>query len=686
MNYIALLLALAFQAIPLLQANDSTPETTVKKPLTLRDQIQEINKQSIPVETRYWSSWTYNEFLNKCIDTQIKQLPHQLQETSFKIISSTSHATTSIVREPTTWQDLGMFAGKRPGDRYVGKTVCKTKTELGKAQLLGLLAASTDDHSQIKTRQAIIKTFLENEALHAKLAILLETCATSENLLFTLWQQDHFLQNLNHYEFKDFILKRFNGSSAAFSSKYALDTFKQGSGLISNTANLRALISCLLAIMVAPSAPETEKLLAQAKGHHRSLVNKFLWEKGPLATKWLLTASAAYFTFVALDNTIENQADNWLFEEILHFKLTQVATIFDFMKQCMHLLANEKTLIILIPELDSLQKLFTTTSKDNAPLREFLDLIQSDTFAKDCNGFFANRGKILQAYKGLHTLKESFAPALQALSLLDAYAGIASLLKAEPEKYCFVELEQADTPHLYLENFINPLVATNNPDTTDLKPEAQIKPLVSNTIELGGNGPSRNCIITGPNAGGKSTLIKAIGINALMAQSLGIAAAKRCILTPFSLVATYLNITDDINAGNSLFKAEVLRTQELIKALDSLQPGQHGLLIFDEIFNGTTPTEGSAAAYAVAEHLGARLNSMTILATHFERLTKLEALAECSYKNYMVTVSINEDGCLSYPFKIQPGISQQHIALDILRSEGYTGTIITRTASLLGQA
>lgn len=687
MNYIALLLALAFQTLPLLQANDSTPETTEKKPLTLRDQIQAINKQSIAVETNDWSCWTYNEFLNKCIDAQIKQLPQQLQETSFKITSSTAHATTSIVREPTTWQDLGMFAGKRAGDRYLGQILNKTKTEMGKAQLLGLLAASTDDHSQIKNRQAIIKALIENEALHTKLTMLLETCAASENLFFTFWQQDHFLRNIDSYGFQDPILKKINHSPTAMMSKYAWDTFQQGNKIVSSADNLRVLILCLLAILVDSAAPETEELINCAKNHsYKSLFDKFLWEKGPMAVKWGLAASATYFLFSSLSKTIEYQTDCWLFEEILHLKLTHIATVFSTLEELAQLLKKEQSLLILLPELGAMHKLCATTNGENGPLREFLDLINDDTFAKDSNGFFANRGKVFQAYKGLHTLKESFAPALQALSLLDAYAGIASLLKDEPEKYCFVELEQADTPHLYLENFINPLVATNNPDTTDVTLKAQIKPVVSNTIELGGNGPSRNCIITGPNAGGKSTLIKAIGINTLMGQSLGIAAAKRCILTPFSFVATYLNITDDINAGNSLFKAEVLRTQELIKALDSLQPGQHGLLIFDEIFNGTTPKEGSAAAYAVAEHLGARLNGMTILATHFEQLTKLEALAECSYKNYMVTVSINKDGSLSYPFKIQAGISQQHIALDILRSEGYTGTIITRTASLLGQA
>ena len=101
--------------------------------------------------------------------------------------------------------------------------------------------------------------------------------------------------------------------------------------------------------------------------------------------------------------------------------------------------------------------------------------------------------------------------------------------------------------------------------------------------------------------------------------------------------------------------------------------------------NGTTPKEGTAAAYAVAEFLGACLNGITIVATHFELLTELESHIESGYKNYMVSVLIDEDGSLIYPFKLLPGISSQHIALDILRNEGYTSGILTRTAGLLAK-
>ena len=66
-----------------------------------------------------------------------------------------------------------MFAGKRPGDNYVGSILCKTKTEIGRAQFYSLLAASSADQAEITQRQAIIKTLLTNTELHTKITALL---------------------------------------------------------------------------------------------------------------------------------------------------------------------------------------------------------------------------------------------------------------------------------------------------------------------------------------------------------------------------------------------------------------------------------------------------------------------------------------------------------------------------------
>lgn len=649
-------------------------QRTIDKLESLREKIAFLNRASIIPEERNWSSWTYYEYLTKSIRAQADQLPHERREIAFKMIYSTPYASSSVVHEPTTWQDLTFFAGKRPGDNYVGKVLDRTKTEIGKAQFFSLLAASTTDIEELTTRQNIIKALLADKTLRDQLQVLFNNYAACENILMSHWQMDHYVQGITkQYFFTDPIFKQINHSPVAVWCKYGLEVLSQANSLISSADSLRALVLYLFSVIIDLSTPYTQQLAERAKQRHSGdLMLRYAWKHGPEFVKYSLTCMSIYFLYTAIENQVNNIVDNLMFEEIIHFKLTQAAEVLSILEKISVLLKNQPTLLELLPPLKAIEKLFSTTKEENGPLHDLLVLLKSDTFAPGSKGLFANRGKVMLGYIGLHTLKDNLLPALQALSLLDAYTGIATLMEEKEKNFCFAELEQATTPHLALQDFVNPLVPTDK--------------AVTNSLSLGTEEASRNCLITGPNAGGKSTLIKGIGINALLAQSLGIAAAKRCILTPFSLVATYLNITDDINVGNSLFKAEVLRTQELIERLFALQPGEHGLLIFDEVFNGTTPKEGSAAAYAVGEFLGKCLNGITVIATHFEQLTHLQDVTDTGYKNYKVSVCINADGSLSYPFKLEEGLSDQHIALDILRNEGYAGAILTRTATLLGKA
>lgn len=692
---IALFIALFVPLAPSILFSDSQTEALddmIRKPVlsqttqssVLREQIAALNYSSMIIEERSWSCWSYYEFLCKSFQAQAEPLIQERRNLAFKIINSTTHASTSIIKEPVTWQDLNMFAGKRPGENYVGNILCRTKTEIGRVQFYSLLAANTADSQEIIRRQNIIKLLLAKPTFCKEISTQLNTYANSEDLFLSHWQTDQYAQNITkNYCFNDPVLKYFNNSTVAIQVKNLYANLNLANQLASNTHGITGLALCLLAAIIDQTSPKSKDLLQRARQQQQNnLLNKYLWDHGPNAIKYGLTALSCYFLATWTQHSINDIVDNLMFEEIIHLKLQHVARIFRSMRNLAMLLQKEKQLLSLLPELKAIQILFTTTEEQNAPLHELIHLILSDVFAEDSSADFASRGTIMLSYIGLNTLKDSLLPALQAFSLIDAYCGVAQFMEEKSEQFCFVEFQNKEAPYLHLEQFINPLVLGRKNNNDDTPPQ----PPVANTIELGQDAPSRNCVITGPNAGGKSTLIKAIGINVLLAQSIGIAAAKRCILTPFSFVATYLNITDDINSGNSLFKAEVLRTQELINNFAALPPGQYGLLIFDEVFNGTTPLEGSAAAYAVAEFLGNMLNGITIVATHFEQLTKLELQPEGGYKNYKVSVVINNDGSLSYPFTISRGISQQHIALDILRNEGYSGAIVTRTANLLGKA
>ena len=182
-------------------------------------------------------------------------------------------------------------------------------------------------------------------------------------------------------------------------------------------------------------------------------------------------------------------------------------------------------------------------------------------------------------------------------------------------------------------------------------------------------------IVTGPNAGGKSTTLKGIAISLILAQTFGIVPADEAVITPFTKIASYLNITDDIVAGRSLFKAEVMRAHNLIETVEKLESKQFSFVILDEIFNGTSPHEGAAAAYWNGKHLGSFDRSIAIVATHFPLLTDLEKITP-SFTNYRVRVNKKRDGRLEYRIYYRARyLGAKMLRLIMLRLEGFKSDI-----------
>ena len=95
-------------------------------------------------------------------------------------------------------------------------------------------------------------------------------------------------------------------------------------------------------------------------------------------------------------------------------------------------------------------------------------------------------------------------------------------------------------------------------------------------------------------------------------------------------------------AGNSLFKAQIVRAQEMIDLVDKTPPGQLSFVALDEMFNGTSAKESMAAAYSVVKHLGNYAKSICIVATHFPLLTNLEREENAAFENYKVSVNVDD--------------------------------------------
>ena len=182
-------------------------------------------------------------------------------------------------------------------------------------------------------------------------------------------------------------------------------------------------------------------------------------------------------------------------------------------------------------------------------------------------------------------------------------------------------------------------------------------------------------VITGPNAGGKSTFIKAIIISILFSQTITLSPSKNITLTPFELLSTYLNIPD-CKGKESLFEAEMNRSLTYINRLKILdKKNKFSIVVMDEIFNSTNPEEGISGAYAICKKMSSFQNNISIITTHFNYLTKLN---KHGFENYKIKINkINNK--IIYPYKLQKGISDQFIALELLKQKGFDSEIISES-------
>jgi predicted ATPase len=195
---------------------------------------------------------------------------------------------------------------------------------------------------------------------------------------------------------------------------------------------------------------------------------------------------------------------------------------------------------------------------------------------------------------------------------------------------------------------------------------------VSNPVNL-----AKNIIITGVNAGGKTTYVKSITINIILAQTLGIINAVKGNIYLYDALTSFMRITDEIGK-KSYFEAETSYCNDMINIADNLKKlNKRGLFLMDEPMHSTPPIEGVAVAFSVAEYL-AKVKGMTlIITTHFHNLIDLENI----YKDLFINLSVNADynektNNYDFNYKINRGGSKQIIAIELLEKNKFNKTII----------
>lgn len=200
-------------------------------------------------------------------------------------------------------------------------------------------------------------------------------------------------------------------------------------------------------------------------------------------------------------------------------------------------------------------------------------------------------------------------------------------------------------------------------------------PIIKNNCNM-----KHNMIISGPNASGKTTMLKSILINILFSQQLGVGFYDSVKLNPFKHIHCYLNIPDT-SGRDSLFQAEARRCKDIIDCIKINKKDTH-FCVFDELYSGTNPQEAVMSAFAFMSYLSKIKSVKTLLTTHFSQLCKFLEQNQ-SHKNYHMETIQNGSDNFKYTYVFKEGISTVKGGIKVLIDMEYPKEILDDSANLL---
>jgi DNA mismatch repair protein MutS len=194
------------------------------------------------------------------------------------------------------------------------------------------------------------------------------------------------------------------------------------------------------------------------------------------------------------------------------------------------------------------------------------------------------------------------------------------------------------------------------------------------------NSTERLLIITGPNMGGKSTLLRQTALICIMAQMGSFVPAESARLPLLDRVWTRVGASDDLSRGRSTFMVEMTETAAI---LHNASP--RSLVLLDEIGRGTATFDGLSIAWAVAEHLhdSPEHAAKTLFATHYHELTELAERLPAA-QNYRIRVA-ERDGEVIFLYKIERGRASKSYGIEVARLAGLPPGVLARAREVLGR-
>ncbi len=250
--------------------------------------------------------------------------------------------------------------------------------------------------------------------------------------------------------------------------------------------------------------------------------------------------------------------------------------------------------------------------------------------------------------KNINTIREIYG----IVGKLDLFQSIASYKNRYKNKICTPEFLE-NTVEFELIDVYNPLINDPIPNNLSFNRDSKL-----------------GIVITGTNMSGKTTLLRTIGINIILAQSFNFSHSKK-FRGFFLLPITSINNSDNLTKGRSFYYSEAERILSIIKKCEQ-NPKIVYLVMLDEILKGTNSLERFSGSYGIVQYFY-NLNSINIVVTHdIDLANKLTR-----YDTYHFIDGVDENG-LNFDYKLKQGITKESNAIKLLKFMKYPKEVIEK--------
>lgn len=239
----------------------------------------------------------------------------------------------------------------------------------------------------------------------------------------------------------------------------------------------------------------------------------------------------------------------------------------------------------------------------------------------------------------------------RAVATVDALASLARV--ADEQNYVCPRF--VDQPGVAIQGGRHPVV------------EQQVENFIANDCQLAST--RRMLLITGPNMGGKSTFMRQTALIVLLAHIGSFVPARAASIGPMDAIYTRIGASDDLASGRSTFMVEMTEAAAILNGATA-----HSLVLMDEIGRGTSTFDGLALAFAIARHLLEKNTCLTLFATHYFELTRLNGdYPECANVHLEAVEHAHR---IVFLHAVEDGPASQSYGIEVAALAGIPGAVV----------